>query len=119
MEAAAQKRERQIVSRQTANGSFTSNSGRWPKPPLLAGQVKAVIQKFMVLGAPMSLDGRLPELTNGRSVEAKPEKFRLIVGPLWSEPNDKFGSGGELPLFKFIAVKLPLEFRFPEAAVVH
>jgi hypothetical protein len=29
------------------------------------------------------------------------------------------GSGRELPLSKFIAVKLPLEFRFPEADLHH
>jgi hypothetical protein len=28
-----------------------------------------------------------------------------------------YGSGRELPLSKFIAVKLPLEFRLPEAAL--
>ena len=34
-------------------------------------------------------------------------------------PKDCNGSGRELPLSKFIAVKPPLEFCFPEAAIHH
>ena len=66
---------------------------------------------------PMSDSGRLPKITNDRIVEAKPEKSWLRVGPLWRNPTDRFGSRPELHLSKFVAVKLPLEFRFPEAAI--
>lgn len=43
---------------------------------------------------PGAAHGRLPEFTNDRIVEAEPGKCRLIVGPLWSHPNDKFGHKG-------------------------
>jgi hypothetical protein len=40
----------------------------------------------------MSLHGRLPEVTNGRFVEAKLEKPALSVGQLWRRPTGGYGS---------------------------
>ena len=38
--------------------------------------------------------GRLPEVTNGRFVEAKLEKPALSIGQLWRSPTGGFGSKG-------------------------
>ncbi len=67
----------------------------------------------------MTADGRLPEFTNDRIVEAKLEKSWLRVGPLWTNPTGGSGSRRDRPPFGFIAGKRSVKFRFPEAAIHH
>ncbi len=53
------------------------------------------------------------------SEHSSSQNLDLADWPVWRALTDRLGSGRELPLSKFIAVKLPLEFRFPEADLHH
>ena len=47
------------------------------------------------------------------------QNLDLADWPVWRKLIDRRGSGRELPLSEFIALKQPFEFRFPEAALRH
>jgi hypothetical protein len=54
---------------------------------------------------------KLETLADRFMTSNRPYHFQLSSG--------RIGSGREIPLSEFIAVKPPLEFRFPEAALLY
>lgn len=59
--------------------------------------------------------GRVCEITNGSFVEAKQEKRWLAVRPLWSNPDDRIGSGSDGRPLGLTSGKLTSEVRCLEA----
>ncbi len=52
-------------------------------------------------------EARLPEVTNGRFVEAKPERGALSVGQLWRSPTGRYGSRAGSRTLSPVALNLP------------
>ena len=53
------------------------------------------------------------------SEHSSSQNLDLADWPVWRKLIDRLGSGRDEPPFGFIAAKLPLKFRFLEAAIRH
>jgi hypothetical protein len=58
-------------------------------------------------------DGLLPEVTNGRFVDAKVEKRALSIGQLWRSPTGGSGSGLASRFGELVGLKLSSKLMMP------